>query len=95
VLRSRPMRSAASASWKSNASARLQQPHDTAPLGGAALLSAYKDLEAQVRTALPSLFSDVPKEDFDIRGAEWLAEPASALFYQRAGSTAAEPRCSM
>jgi len=69
----------------------LQQPHDTAPLGGAALLSAYKDLEAQVRTALPSLFSDVPKEDFDIRGAEWLAEPASALFYQRAGSTAAEP----
>jgi uncharacterized protein (DUF885 family) len=69
----------------------LQPPHDAAPLSGAELLSAYKDLEAQVRTAVPSLFSDVPKEDFDIRGAEWLPEPASALYYQRAGSTAVEP----
>ena len=68
----------------------LQQPH-AAPLGGAELVSAYKDLEAQVRTAMPSLFSDVPKEDFDIRGAEWLPEPVSALYYQRAGSTAPEP----
>jgi uncharacterized protein (DUF885 family) len=68
----------------------LQQPHAT-PLGGAELVSAYKDLEAQVRTAMPSLFSDVPKEDFDIRGAEWLPEPVSALYYQRAGSTALEP----
>ena len=68
----------------------LQQPHAT-PLGGAELVSAYKDLEAQVRTAMPSLFSDVPKEDFDIRGAEWLPEPVSALYYQRAGSTAPEP----
>jgi uncharacterized protein (DUF885 family) len=68
----------------------LQQPHE-APLGGAELLSAYKDLTAQVRTAMPGLFSDVPKEDFDIRGAEWLPEPATALYYQRAGSTALEP----
>jgi uncharacterized protein (DUF885 family) len=69
----------------------LQQPHAMAPLAGAELLNAYKDLEAQVRTALPSLFSDVPKEDFDLRGAQWLPEPISALYYQRAGSTAAEP----
>jgi uncharacterized protein (DUF885 family) len=69
----------------------LQPPHDAAPLAGAELLSAYKDLEAQVRTAVPSLFSDVPKENFDIRGAEWLPEPASALYYQRAVSTALEP----
>ena len=68
----------------------LQQPHE-APLGGAALVSAYLDLKAQVRTAMPSLFSEVPKEDFDIRGAEWLPEPASALYYQPAGSTALEP----
>jgi uncharacterized protein (DUF885 family) len=68
----------------------LQQPH-AAPLGGAELVSAYQDLKAQVRTAMPSLFSDVPKEDFDIRGAEWLPEPVSALYYQRAGSTALEP----
>jgi uncharacterized protein (DUF885 family) len=68
----------------------LQQPH-AAPPGGAELVSAYQDLEAQVRTAMPSLFSEVPKEDFDIRGAEWLPEPVSALYYQRAGSTALEP----
>jgi uncharacterized protein (DUF885 family) len=65
----------------------LQQPREAA-LGGAELLSAYKDLEAQVRTAMPALFADVPTEDFDIRGAEWLPEPATALCYQRAGSTA-------
>jgi uncharacterized protein (DUF885 family) len=68
----------------------LQQAH-AAPLGGAELVSAYLDLKAQVRTAMPSLFSDVPKEDFDIRGAESLPEPVSALYYQRAGSTALEP----
>jgi uncharacterized protein (DUF885 family) len=69
----------------------LQQPHDAAPLAGAELLSAYKDLEAQVRTAIPSLFSEAPKEDLDIRGAEWLPEPAGALYYQRAGHTALDP----
>jgi uncharacterized protein (DUF885 family) len=69
----------------------LQQPHDAAPLAGAELLSAYKDLEAQVLAAIPSLFSDVPKEDVDIRGAEWLPEPASALYYQRAGTTGLDP----
>jgi len=68
----------------------LQQPHEGA-LGGAELVSAYRDLSAQVRTAMPSLFSDLPKEDFDIRGTEWLPEPATALYYQRAGSTALEP----
>jgi uncharacterized protein (DUF885 family) len=69
----------------------LQQPHDAAPLAGAELLSAYKDLEAQVLAAIPSLFSDVPKEDVDIRGAEWLPEPASALYYRRAGTTGLDP----
>jgi uncharacterized protein (DUF885 family) len=68
----------------------LQQPH-AAPLGDAELVSAYQDLEAQVRTAMPGLFSEAPKEDFDIRGAEWLLQPVSALYYQRAGSTALEP----
>jgi uncharacterized protein (DUF885 family) len=68
----------------------LQQPHEGS-LGGAELVSAYRDLSAQVRTAMPSLFSDVPKEDFDVRGTEWLPEPATALYYQRAGSTAQEP----
>jgi uncharacterized protein (DUF885 family) len=69
----------------------LQQPHDAPPLAGAELLSAYKDLDAQVRAAIPSLFSDIPKEDVDIRGAEWLPEPAAALYYQRAGGTGLDP----
>lgn len=68
----------------------LQQPHG-APLGGEELVSAYKDLKAQVRTAMPTLFSDVPKGEFDVRGAEWLPEPATALYYQRAGAGASEP----
>jgi len=68
----------------------LQQPHG-APLGGEELVSAYKDLKAQVRTAMPSLFSDFPKGDFDIRGAEWLPEPATALYYQRAGASVLGP----
>jgi len=69
----------------------LQQPHDAAPLAGAELLSAYKDLEAQVRAAIPGLFSDIPMGEVEIRGAEWLPEPASALYYQRAGATELDP----
>jgi uncharacterized protein (DUF885 family) len=60
----------------------------SAPAAPAAaeLVSAYKELKTQVLTALPSLFSELPKEDFDIRSAEWLPTPAGALYYQRAGS---------
>jgi uncharacterized protein (DUF885 family) len=69
----------------------LAQPHDAAALAGTELVSAYQDLKAQVRTAMPSLFSEIPKADFDIRAAEWLPEPESALYYQRAGSFGLEP----
>ncbi|HEY0748140.1 MAG TPA: DUF885 family protein [Steroidobacteraceae bacterium] len=48
-------------------------------------VTAYKELKTQVLTALPSLFSELPREDFDIRSAEWLPMPAGAVFYQRAG----------
>jgi uncharacterized protein (DUF885 family) len=51
----------------------------------AAEVNAYKELKAQVLTALPSLFSELPKEDFEIRAAEWLPVPAGAVFYQRGG----------
>ena len=51
----------------------------------AELLSAWKELKLQVLTALPGLFSELPKEDFDIRSAEWLPMLAGALYYQRAG----------
>lgn len=52
----------------------------------AELVSGYKQLKIQVLTVLPSLFSELPKEDFDIRSAEWLPTPAGAVYYQRAGA---------
>jgi uncharacterized protein (DUF885 family) len=69
----------------------VAQPHDAAALAGAELVGAYRDLQAQVRTAMPSLFSEIPKAGFDIRAAEWLPAPESALYYQRAGSSGLTP----
>jgi len=68
------------------AQAAAAQTHDAPALAGPELVSAYRELEAQVRTAMPSLFSEIPQADFDIRAAESLPTPASALYYQRAGS---------
>ena len=51
----------------------------------AELVSACKELKIGVLTALPNLFSELPKEDFDIRSAEWLPASAGAVYYQRAG----------
>ncbi|MDP9088445.1 MAG: DUF885 family protein [Pseudomonadota bacterium] len=51
----------------------------------AELVGAYKELKIQVLTAMPVVFSELPKEDFDIRSAEWLPMLAGALYYQRAG----------
>jgi uncharacterized protein (DUF885 family) len=62
------------------------QTHDAAALAGPELVIAYRGLEAQVRTAMPNLFSEIPQEDFEIRAAEWLSDPAGALYYQRAGA---------
>jgi uncharacterized protein (DUF885 family) len=69
----------------------VAQPHDAAALAGTGLVGAYRDLQAQVRTAMPSLFSEIPKADFDIRAADWLPAPESALYYQRAGSSGLTP----
>ena len=68
-----------------------QQPRDAAALAGTELVSAYQDLEAKARSAMPSLFSDVPKADFDFRAAEWLPAPESALYYQRVATIGREP----
>ena len=62
------------------------QTHDASPLAGPELVGAYREIEAQVRAAMPGLFSEIPQADFDIRAAEWLPTPASALYYQRAGA---------
>jgi uncharacterized protein (DUF885 family) len=64
----------------------LAQTHDAVALAAPELVSAYRELDAQVRAAMPSLFSEIPQADFDIRAAEWLPTPASALYYQRAGA---------
>jgi uncharacterized protein (DUF885 family) len=67
----------------------LQQSHEAPPLAGPELVSAYKDLEVQVRAAIPGLFSVIPKAQFDIREAQWLPDPSSVLYYQ--GSTGSAP----
>jgi uncharacterized protein (DUF885 family) len=72
---------------------RIGAPHaaptGAAPAPGASTaverVTAYRELKTQVLTALPSLFSELPKEDFEIRTAEWLPTPARDVFYQRAG----------
>jgi len=48
-------------------------------------VSAYKDLEVQVRAALPAAFTETPPADLDIRGTEWLPQPAAPLYYRRGG----------
>jgi uncharacterized protein (DUF885 family) len=68
-----------------------QQPRDAAPLAATELVSAYQELEAKVRSAMPGLFSEVPKAIFEIRAAEWLPAPESALYYQRAAPSGPQP----
>ena len=60
-----------------------------APAGGP--VSAYQELQTQVLAALPALFSELPKANLEIRGAEWLPMPAAALYYQRGGPNGAPP----
>ncbi len=45
----------------------------------------------RVRTAMPDLFSENPKTDFDIRGVDWSGEPGTPLTYRRAGPTGTPP----
>ncbi len=59
---------------------------DAAAPGALDPAAAYRELEARVRAAMPSLFSDIPQTDFDIRAAAWLPTQANALYYRRAGS---------
>jgi uncharacterized protein (DUF885 family) len=61
-----------------------------APLAANELLSGYKELAVRVRAAMPDLFSENPKTDFDIRGVDW-STPGTPLTYQRAGPTGAPP----
>jgi len=69
----------------------LQPVRDSVPLEPNGLVNAYKDLEAQVQAALPAAFAETPPADLDIRGTEWLPQPAAPLYYQRGGPPGAPP----
>ena len=51
------------------------------------LLNAYRQLQSQIQTALPTAFAETPKAEFDIRAAEWLPQPGVVLYYQRRGAS--------
>jgi uncharacterized protein (DUF885 family) len=55
------------------------------PVSASGLVNAYKELQVQVQAALPAAFSEIPKSDLEIRGAEWLPRPAASLYYRRGG----------
>jgi uncharacterized protein (DUF885 family) len=56
---------------------------EAAPAPAAGLLDGYRELEPQVRAALPALFAEIPKQSMDIRGVKWPGRPATPLSYER------------
>lgn len=72
-------------------------PAQAGPLPAAAppaadeVLKAYRDLAVRVRAAIPAQFAEAPTGGFDIRGATWISEPATPLFYQPPGPAANPP----
>jgi len=57
-------------------------PPQALPVDAIGLVNAYKELEVQVQSALPTVFSELPKSDLKIQGADWLPRPADSLYYQ-------------
>jgi uncharacterized protein (DUF885 family) len=57
-------------------------PREAAAVAATGLLNAYKELQVQVQAALPQAFTEIPKSDLEIQGAEWLPRPAASLYYQ-------------
>ncbi|HEY4445187.1 MAG TPA: DUF885 family protein [Steroidobacteraceae bacterium] len=62
----------------------LALPAGVPPLPKGDLLSAYQELKVQTLAAMPTLFSAVPRADFEIRAMGGLGEPAAFLLYQPA-----------
>jgi len=69
----------------------LPAPREPAPVPANGLVNAYKDLQVQVLAALPAAFAETPPADLDIRGTEWLGQPAAPLYYQRGGLAGSPP----
>jgi len=63
-------------------------PREAAPVAATGLVNAYKELELQVRAALPQAFAQIPKSALEIESAEWLPRPAASLYYQRGAAGA-------
>lgn len=72
---------------------RLGSPAAREAMGPPAngLVNAYKDMEIQVQAALPAAFAETPRGGFEIRAAEWLPQPAVALYYQPRGPSGRPP----
>jgi uncharacterized protein (DUF885 family) len=63
-------------------------PREAAPVAATGLVNAYKELEVQVRAALPQVFAEIPKSALEIESSEWLPRPAASLYYQRGAAGA-------
>ena len=63
-------------------------PREAAPVAATGLANAYKELEVQVRAALPQAFAEIPKSALEIESSEWLPRPAASLYYQRGAAGA-------
>jgi uncharacterized protein (DUF885 family) len=57
-------------------------PREAAAVAPTGLVSAYKELQVEVQAALPQAFTEIPRSDLEIQGAEWLPRPAASLYYQ-------------
>jgi uncharacterized protein (DUF885 family) len=57
-------------------------PRDAATVAASGLVNAYKELQIRVQAALSQAFTEIPKSDLEIQGAEWLPRPAESLYYQ-------------
>ncbi len=56
---------------------------ETPPIAANGLVNAYKELEIQVRAALPAAFSETPKSDLEMQSAEWLPHPDASLYFRQ------------
>jgi uncharacterized protein (DUF885 family) len=68
----------------------IAAPDGAAP-GTAELVDAYRDLAEKVSAALPGLFSEVPKQELDIRSTEWPGRPLAPLSYRPSGPAGIPP----
>ena len=56
-------------------------PRESPAVAADTLVDAYRELELQVRAALPQAFTEIPHSDLKIQGAESLPRPAASLYY--------------